>query len=117
MRKLLFSVPVVAALALVACTPGQAKASWLSQAVHAALDPGYGAYDAPGYGYSYYPGTYGYSYPGYSDGFYAGPVYGYSYRPYGYVPAYRYGWGGYRPYGYGYGYPGYRYGGHRHWRR
>ncbi len=59
MRKFLWACVAAAAL-LAAGTPGQARASWLSQALHAYFDPGYYGYGFPGYyGPGYGPG-YGY---------------------------------------------------------
>jgi len=113
MHRFLFA-GLAAALSLVASTPNQARASWLSEALHAYYDPGYYGY-GPGYGYYNYAPGYSYYDPGYSG--YA-PGYGYSYSPgyssyyyapnYGYAP--RYGYYGrtyvtpYRTYGYGPGY-------------
>jgi hypothetical protein len=110
MHKLLFSGVAAAALAFVAVTPDQAKASWLSQALHAYFDRGY--YNGPAYYDPNYPG-YGYPYdPGYS--YYYGPDYGaygpvyggYYTTPY-YVPyrSYYYGPSYYRPW----------YGDHHRW--
>jgi hypothetical protein len=124
MRRILFSVVAIAALALLLANPVQARASWLSEALHAYFDPPY-TYDlyaapgyyygptyqpAPAYGYTYYP-TYSYMLlPDVRLHVLQGPVY------YGwYGPRYYRGWyGPYRHYGY-YG-GGYRWhGGGYHW--
>ena len=94
MKKFLLACVVAVAL-LAAGTSGQAKASWLSEALHAYLDPyyygpayGYYAYPPapvfPGYGYSgYYAPGYGYGYPV--------PSWSYSYGPGYYRPWYHHG--------------------------
>ena len=53
MRKVLFAAVAVVALGVLAVAPGQAHASWLSEALHAQLDPAYYPYYYP-YPYSYY---------------------------------------------------------------
>src|SRR5205809_6967076 len=92
MRKYFFAAAAVAALACVAVTPQQAKASWLSEALHAYFDRGYyGANYGPAYGY------YGPAYDPYAPAYGVAPWYGYSYGS-TYAPAY---YGAYRPYWYG----------------
>jgi hypothetical protein len=94
MHKALLGVAASAALGLVALTPGQARASWLSELLHAYAGPAYygGYYEyAPPYGYGYYAPAY--SYGNYGPDYYAGPWYGYS-APY-YAPYRAYGY--YRP--------------------
>jgi hypothetical protein len=96
MRKLLFAAAAAAALALIPAAPGQARASWLSQALHAYFDRGYYApyypyaapygydYDGPAYdyGYAYGPAYDGLPWYGYSVPYYAPyRTYGYYYRP------------------------------------
>jgi hypothetical protein len=138
MRKVLFPVVLVAALTFVGAAPTQAKASWLSQALHAYLDPyyapnyyygysptpyysdyyaPYSAYVPPsgyygGYGYSHYPYTY--SYPTYSYPTYPYPyTYGYSYYPY-WGGTGRHVWGGHDWRGHEWREREWRE--HRHWR-
>ena len=123
MRKALFAAVAVAALGVLAVAPAQAHASWLSEAIHARLDPVYYPY-YPAYDYGY-PPVYDYNYyyaPGYDYVPWGGSVY-YT-TPY-YVP-YRsyYWWGGPAYYGGWYGHRGWHHGGyrawhggyHRHWR-
>jgi hypothetical protein len=105
MRKSLFLIGAIAALTLVATAPGNAHASWLSQALHAYFDPGYYGGDAySGPVYDGYVPPYGVAVvPSY--GF--GPLYGSSYSYVPYPVPYRYNWyrsGYYRPwYGNPYG--------------
>jgi hypothetical protein len=108
MRSLL--IPAVAALGL-ALAPANAKASWLSEAIHNlrgdnvypgnVYTPGYGVY-APDYsvytpGYSVYTPSYPAYLPGYVDGYYTTPgIYSYGVVPYRtYYPRYYGGWHGY----------------------
>lgn len=117
MRKLLFPLAAAAALALVPAAPSQAKASWLSNALHAYAQPGYGygygaapwfggaAYVNPAfnpYGAGYSPWFAGHTNPGFIN-----PGYGYSPGGFGYQQPYV------QPYvGYGAGYRPWYWGGH-----
>jgi hypothetical protein len=93
MRKLLFAVVAAAPLALLAAAPSPARASWLSQALHAYLDRDYYGgyyYYNPGYEFYYAPDYYEYA-PWY--GYYRGSYYA-PYHYYRYGPTYRRPWYG-----------------------
>ena len=93
MRKFLIPLAAAAALLCALATPGQAKASWLSELLHARYDPVY-------YAEPYYPGYYGYydyAAPAVVETYYTPGVayYGSTY----YAPTYYRGWYGPRYYG------------------
>lgn len=97
MRKFLLVIVAAATLTVVA-VPGQAQASWLSQALNAMVNPpgsyyypppvyGYPGYNyPPGYGYGYPASPYQYpqAHPYYPNPNFAPQPYGYSTQPYGY---------------------------------
>ncbi len=123
MKSLLVAVALgLGSLALIGATPSQAKASWLSEALHARFDPYYygdyppyvypdTVYYSPAYVYPYY----GYYAPYYSPGvsFYVWPRYGWGRWGgwHGYWGGYRGGWHGYHG-----GWHGYHGGWHGHHR-
>jgi hypothetical protein len=112
MRRFLLAGVAAAAL-LVAGAANEARASWLSEALHAAFGPGYSGYSGPYSGYYAYPPAP--VYPGYGYSGYYAPGYGYP------VPrwSYSYGPGYYRPwYGYRRGHEWHEHDWHAHheWR-
>ncbi len=86
MRRLL-TVVATALCLLLADSSNQARASWLSQALHAAFGPYYYPY-GPGYGYPPWGGAFPPAYGGFGSTY----VQTYNYPPpYGYVPPVPYG--------------------------